>query len=110
MGFVEGEFSCARIDLDEVEKRRGDLPIILGTDQSGHEQTGEAAIDGKLVTTLVDQLNEQFTPSKPPTVSITPPRSPAPMQSPPWVRPTARPLTRSPPTWRHCRSSAPWAI
>lgn len=82
MGFVEGESSCARIDLDEIEKRRGDLPIILGTDESGNDQTGETTIDEKTVTVLVDQLNKQFTPAKPPTVSITPAAQPCPDAKP----------------------------
>lgn len=82
MGFIEGESSCARIDLDEIEKRRGDLPIIMATDSSGNEQTGEIAITEKTLTTLVDQLNKQFSPKAPPTLSITPPAQPCPDAKP----------------------------
>lgn len=82
MGFVEGVSACARIDLEEIETRRGDLPILLGTDDSGADQTGEVPINQKLVDTLIGQLNRQFTPTTPPTVSTQPAAQPCPDAKP----------------------------
>jgi predicted metalloprotease len=82
MGFVEGVSACARIDLEEIETRRGDLPILLGTDDSGAEQTGEATINQQFVDTLIEQLNRQFTPKNPPTVSTQPAAQPCPDAKP----------------------------
>jgi len=71
MGFTTGASACAAIDLDEIEQRRGDLPMVLKTDDStGALQTGEAPIDESLVKTLIELLNTQFKPAQQPTLSL----------------------------------------
>ena len=45
MGFVGGASECAKIDLDEIEERRGDLPMALPLDATGDVQSGEVPID-----------------------------------------------------------------
>jgi len=71
MGFINGASACAAIDLDEIETRRGDLPLVLQTDDAtGALQTGEAPIDEALVETLIEVLNTQFAPTQPPTLAM----------------------------------------
>ena len=45
MGFVSGASECATIDIDEIEQRRGDLPMALPLDESGDVQSGEVPLD-----------------------------------------------------------------
>jgi predicted metalloprotease len=64
MGFVSGASECAKIDLAEIEERRGDLPMALPLDQAG-----EVPIDEDTLDTLMEALGEVYQPSEAPTLS-----------------------------------------
>jgi hypothetical protein len=66
MGFVS---ECAKIDLAEIEERRGDLPMALPLDQAGDVQSGEVPIDEDTLDTLMEVLGEVYQPSEAPTLS-----------------------------------------
>lgn len=61
MGFTAGASECAKIDVDEIAKRRGDLPQTLPA-----ESSGEVPVDEDTVRSLV----EVFQPSAAPTLSF----------------------------------------
>jgi predicted metalloprotease len=69
MGFVSGASECAKIDLAEIEERRGDLPMALPLDQTGDIQSGEVPIDKDTLDTLMEALREVYQPSEAPTLS-----------------------------------------
>ena len=71
MGFNSGSGTCAKIDMDEIKKRRGNEPLALQQDSSGETDVGEVAIDNDSIGTLVDIMNAVFSPKSPPTVSFT---------------------------------------
>ncbi|HZQ31882.1 MAG TPA: neutral zinc metallopeptidase [Mycobacterium sp.] len=72
IGFDEGTDACAHIDMDEINKRRGDLPMSLQYDADGDVQTGEAPIDNDDLSTLMDILGQVFSPANPPKLSTDP--------------------------------------
>jgi hypothetical protein len=72
IGFVGDSAECAAIDMDEINQRRGDLPMSLQIDREGDVETGEVPIDQDTLSTLMDALNKLFSPSQPPTLSLTP--------------------------------------
>jgi hypothetical protein len=69
MGFVGGPSECAKIDLAEIEGRRGDLPMALPLDGGGDVQSGEVPIDEDTLGTLMEVLGEVYQPSEAPTLS-----------------------------------------
>lgn len=69
-GFVSGAAECARITLDEIEQRRGDLPMALPLNSSGDVPAGEVALDQDTLSLLVDVLGQVFTPAAAPTLSF----------------------------------------
>jgi predicted metalloprotease len=69
MGFVGGPSECAKIDLAEIEERRGDLPMELPLDQGGDVQSGEVPIDEDTLGTLMEVLGEVYQPSEAPTLA-----------------------------------------
>jgi hypothetical protein len=71
MGFISGSGTCAKIDMDEIKKRRGDEPLALQTDDTGETQTGEVKIDQGNISLLVEIMNKVFSPKSPPTVSFS---------------------------------------
>ena len=71
MGFNSGSGTCAKIDMDEIKKRRGNEPLALQQDSSGETDVGEVAIDNDSIWTLVDIMNAVFSPKSPPTLSFT---------------------------------------
>jgi predicted metalloprotease len=71
-GFVSGAAECARITLDEIEQRRGDLPMALPLTSSADAPAGEVALDQDTLSLLVDVLGEVFTPAEAPTLSFEP--------------------------------------
>lgn len=71
MGFNSGSGTCAKIDMDEIKKRRGNEPLALQVDSSGGTDSGEVAIDKDSVGTLIDIMNKVFSPKSPPTLSFT---------------------------------------
>jgi predicted metalloprotease len=71
MGFAGSPGDCAAIDLDEIEKRRGDLPMELPLDQrSGEVQSGEVKLDEATLTDLMEVLGQVFQPKQAPTLSL----------------------------------------
>ena len=70
MGFEEGTKSCAAIDLAEINKRRGDLPNVLTTDDTGNVQTGEVEINQETLSILTELMGEIFKPQNPPKMSF----------------------------------------
>lgn len=68
MGFVTGASACAGIDIGEIERRRGDLPVSLRADPRGGIKTGEVAIDADNLSTLMAVTETIFTPERPPTL------------------------------------------
>jgi predicted metalloprotease len=71
-GFVGDSADCAAIDMDEINRRRGDLPMALQVDPEGDLETGEVSINEDTLSTLMDALNKLFSPAQPPTLSLTP--------------------------------------
>jgi predicted metalloprotease len=64
-GFTDGPSSCAGIDPQEIDQRRGDLPVLLPEDQTGDLEITEAS-----VRQIVDALGIVFTPKNPPQLSF----------------------------------------
>jgi len=64
-GFTDGAAVCAAIDMEEVEQRRGDLPVLLPDDE-----TGELPVTRQSVTSIVDAMNVAFEPADPPRLSF----------------------------------------
>ena len=99
-GFTDGASSCAAIDMQEIEQRRGDLPVLLPDDQ-----TGELPVTEESVRSIVDAMGILFAPDNPPAADASSRRS----ARTPGVRPaavvSARRPTRSSSTCPHCRRS-----
>jgi predicted metalloprotease len=70
MGFDSGSGTCAKIDMDEIKKRRGDEPLALQQNSSGETDTGEVPIDNDNISVLVEVMNKVFSPKSPPTLSF----------------------------------------
>jgi predicted metalloprotease len=70
MGFDSGSGTCAKIDMDEIKKRRGDEPLALQQDSSGETDSGEVTINQDNVQTLIDIMNKVFSPKSPPQLSF----------------------------------------
>ena len=68
LGFDGGAESCAKIDADEVEQRRGDLPEHLFVESAQSDLT----IDADVLATLMTQLGRIFGPADPPQLSTSP--------------------------------------
>lgn len=64
-GFTDGASSCAAIDIDQINRRRGDLPVALQADQ-----TGELPVTEESVRSVVDALNIVFSPANPPELGM----------------------------------------
>ncbi|OBF48898.1 neutral zinc metallopeptidase [Mycolicibacterium monacense] len=76
MGFTDGTTKCTTIDSDEIEQRRGDLPLVLGTDSAGDVQSGEMPVDQNTLVTLMELLDQVYQPQSPPGLSMTPEECP----------------------------------
>ena len=70
MGFVTGTTACAAIDLDDVDRRRGELPMMLQQDSSGDVQAGEVPVDERTLSTLMEVLGHVFGTETAPTLSL----------------------------------------
>ena len=71
MGFSGSPADCAKIDMDEVEERRGDLPLTLPFDEnSGEVQSGDVTLDETVLEQFMDVLGEIFQPEEAPTLSF----------------------------------------
>jgi predicted metalloprotease len=69
MGFDSGAEACAKIDMDEIQQRRGDLPQSLQISPEGTAETGQVDINNDTLSTLMEVLGKIFNPAKPPTLS-----------------------------------------
>lgn len=72
IGFLNGPSACAEIDMEEITRRRGDLPLPLLVDNGGTPQSGDVVVDADTVTALTDILRTVLSPENPPTLSLTP--------------------------------------
>jgi len=70
MGFAGSPADCAKIDLDEIQQRRGDLPMQLPRDDGGEVQSGDLTLDEGTLSTLMEVLGEIFKPGEAPTLSM----------------------------------------
>lgn len=64
-GFTEGADSCKAIDAEEIEQRRGELPIQLQ-----QNETGEVPVSEESVRVIVDAMNIVFAPARPPQLTF----------------------------------------
>lgn len=83
MGFTSGASKCAEIDFNEVQKRRGDLPMELEADPGGALQTGEVPINEDTLSSLMEVLGVLFSPKQAPSLSYDQPNCPDATPSPP---------------------------
>ncbi len=60
-GFTDGPHACKSIDMREIAQRRGDLPTLLPTNQSG-----ELEITENSVQQIVQAMDVLFAPKNPP--------------------------------------------
>jgi predicted metalloprotease len=71
MGFAGSPGDCATIDMDEIEQRRGDLPMEMSLDQnSGDVQSGEVTLDESTLTDLMEVLGQIFQLTEAPTLKL----------------------------------------
>ncbi|WP_460359117.1 neutral zinc metallopeptidase [Mycobacterium sp. ZZG] len=82
-GFVDGTTSCAAIDLASIEQQRGDLPLLLQQEPSGYVQSGELPLDESTLSTLMELLDQIYTPQSPPGLSFDSQACPEGAASPP---------------------------
>jgi predicted metalloprotease len=83
MGFTSGASECAKIDMDEITARRGDLPLTLPKESAGDSPSGDVEVTEDVVTSLVNVLGEVFQPSDPPKLSFDDPECSDAKPSPP---------------------------
>ncbi len=72
MGFLNGASACAAINKQEIQQRRGDLPITLQADPNRDPETGGVPINEDTLSTLMELLGKIFSPKNPPTLSYQP--------------------------------------
>lgn len=74
MGFDSGSGTCAKIDMDEINKRRGDEPLTLQQDSSDDPDDpnrGNVDIDEDNMSVLIEIMNKVFAPKSPPSLSFS---------------------------------------
>jgi predicted metalloprotease len=64
-GFTDGPPACAAIDPQEIDQRRGELPVLLPEDQSG-----ELPVSEDSARSIVDAMEILFSPRNPATLSF----------------------------------------
>lgn len=64
-GFTDGAGSCKGIDMQEIDQRRGDLPVLLPDDE-----TGELPVTEDSVRSIIDALGILFEPANPPELAF----------------------------------------
>jgi predicted metalloprotease len=72
LGFDGGAAACAKIDMNEVKSREGDLPQSLQFDPQGNVETGNVDITNDMLSSLMELLGKIYNPAKPPTLSTDP--------------------------------------
>jgi predicted metalloprotease len=75
-GFDSGPEACAKIDMNEIKSREGDLPQSLQLDPEGNVESGQADINKELLSNLMELLGKIYNPAKPPTLSTEPANCP----------------------------------
>lgn len=71
IGFGGTPAECAAIDMDDIEERRGDLPMALPYDSStGDLDSGNLDIDEDSLQLLMDVLGDIYQPAEEPTLSF----------------------------------------
>jgi len=73
IGFTSGAAECAKIDMDEINERRGDLPLTLPATSSGAPTSGDVEVTEDVVTSLTDVLGTVFQPTNAPKLSFDAP-------------------------------------
>ncbi|MGV0579533.1 neutral zinc metallopeptidase [Mycolicibacterium elephantis] len=76
-GFTDGAAACKSIDMREIGQRRGDLPVLLGEDETGEWEVSESS-----VRAILDAMNILFQPANPPQLSFAPADCPGTRPSP----------------------------
>ena len=74
MGFDSGSATCAKIDMDEIKKRRGDEPLALQQDSSedpDDPDRGNVPIDENNLSVLIEIMNKVFATKSPPKLSFS---------------------------------------
>jgi predicted metalloprotease len=73
MGFDSGSGTCAKIDVNEIKKRRGDEPITLQntSDDPDDPNRGNVSIDEDNLSVLMEILNKVFPLKSPPKLSFS---------------------------------------
>lgn len=71
-GFVTGISACTEINIDEIYKRRGELPIALRVDDDGHLENDNAPINEDTLNTLMELLNHIYNPTQAPKIDYQP--------------------------------------
>ncbi len=69
-GFSAGPGACAAITMEDITRRRGDLPMVLQADPNGALQSGQVPITEDTLNTLMEILTKIFDPQQPPTLSL----------------------------------------
>jgi predicted metalloprotease len=75
MGFDSGSGTCAKIDMDEINKRRGDEPLALQQDSSDDPDDpnkGNVPLGEDNLSVLIEIMNKVFGPKSPPSLSFSP--------------------------------------
>lgn len=67
-GFDGGAELCAEIDMDEIRKRRGNLPHSLFDSENPQS---DLTVDESVLSTLMQQLGQIFALSRPPNLATT---------------------------------------
>lgn len=70
IGFSGSPAECAAIDMNEIEERRGDLPMELPLDGSGGVASGDLDITEQNLQTLMKVLTDIYQPAEEPTLSF----------------------------------------
>ncbi|ULN46081.1 neutral zinc metallopeptidase [Mycolicibacterium goodii] len=69
IGFSGNVDQCAAIDMEDIKKRRGDLPKFLDG-LVGDTSTGNDAITEGVVESVMDSLGQVYAPSDPPSLQM----------------------------------------
>jgi predicted metalloprotease len=70
MGFTTGADACAAMDLEEIEHRRGDLPLMMDIDDLLEPGAGQRELDADLLDSLDADMAGIFNLSEPPALSL----------------------------------------
>lgn len=75
MGFDSGSATCAKIDMNEINQRRGDEPLALQQDSSSEDpddpNRGNVSLNEDNLSVLIEIMNKVFGPKSPPSISFS---------------------------------------